>query len=196
MLPRRTRRCYASSCIRAFASPTRSSPQRISRLPQSAAHDRGVDNRGTAQLPHREKAAIARARNLLDLVGIDVRGIDRYPHEFSGGQRQRIAIARALAMQPEVLIADEAVSAPDVSVQAQVLELLERLREQLNLTILFITHDLRAAARLCVTMAVMLNGRIVEYGSAQEVFLAPKHDYPRALLAAAPRMRHFAPASP
>jgi peptide/nickel transport system ATP-binding protein len=125
-----------------------------------------------------------------------VRGIDRYPHEFSGGQRQRIAIARALAMQPEVLIADEAVSAPDVSVQAQVLELLERLREQLNLTILFITHDLRAAARLCDTMAVMLNGRIVEYGSAQEVFLAPKHDHPRALLAAAPRMRHFAPASP
>ena len=133
--------------------------------------------------------AFARARNLLDLVGIDVRGIDRYPHEFSGGQRQRIAIARALAMEPEVLIADEAVSALDVSVQAQVLDLIERLREEFNLTILFITHDLRVAARLCDTMAVMLNGRIVEYAPSQELFTAPKHAYTQALLAAAPRMR-------
>ncbi|MEA2857242.1 MAG: peptide/nickel transport system ATP-binding protein ddpF, partial [Methylobacteriaceae bacterium] len=133
--------------------------------------------------------ALARARNLLDLVGIDLRGLDRYPHEFSGGQRQRIAIARALAMEPEVLIADEAVSALDVSVQAQVLDLVEKLRAQFDLTILFITHDLRVAARLCDTMAVMLSGRIVEYGPAQDVFLAPKHAYTQALLAAAPRMR-------
>jgi len=133
--------------------------------------------------------ALARARNLLDLVGIDLRGLDRYPHEFSGGQRKRIAIARALAMEPEVLIADEAVSALDVSVQAQVLDLVEKLRAQFDLTILFITHDLRVAARLCDTMAVMLSGRIVEYGAAQEVFLAPKHAYTQALLAAAPQMR-------
>jgi peptide/nickel transport system ATP-binding protein len=133
--------------------------------------------------------AVARARNLLDLVGIDMRSLDRYPHEFSGGQRQRIAIARALAMEPEVLIADEAVSALDVSVQAQVLDLMETLRAQFNLTILFITHDLRVAARLCDTMAVMLNGNVVEYGASQEVFLRPKHAYTQALLAAAPKMR-------
>ncbi|MEA2839410.1 MAG: peptide/nickel transport system ATP-binding protein ddpF [Methylobacteriaceae bacterium] len=133
--------------------------------------------------------AVRRACNLLDLVGIDVRGLDRYPHEFSGGQRQRIAIARALAMDPEVLIADEAVSALDVSVQAQVLDLVERLREQLGLTILFITHDLRVAARLCDTMAVMLNGKIVEYGASEKIFLEPEHPYTQALLAAAPRMR-------
>jgi peptide/nickel transport system ATP-binding protein len=133
--------------------------------------------------------AVRRARNLLDLVGIDMRGLDRYPHEFSGGQRQRIAIARALAMDPEVLIADEAVSALDVSVQAQVLDLVEKLREQLGLTILFITHDLRVAARLCDTMAVMLNGKIVEYGASEKIFLKPEHPYTQALLAAAPRMR-------
>ena len=92
-------------------------------------------------------------------------------------------------MEPEVLIADEAVSALDVSVQAQVLDLVEKLRAQFDLTILFITHDLRVAARLCDTMAVMLSGRIVEYGAAQEVFLAPKHAYTQALLAAAPQMR-------
>jgi peptide/nickel transport system ATP-binding protein len=92
-------------------------------------------------------------------------------------------------MEPELLIADEAVSALDVSVQAQVLDLVEKLRAQFDLTILFITHDLRVAARLCDTMAVMLSGRIVEYGPAQDVFLAPKHAYTQALLAAAPRMR-------
>jgi peptide/nickel transport system ATP-binding protein len=92
-------------------------------------------------------------------------------------------------MDPEVLIADEAVSALDVSVQAQVLDLVEKLREQLGLTILFITHDLRVAARLCDTMAVMLNGKIVEYGACEKIFLKPEHPYTQALLAAAPRMR-------
>ncbi|GAC1329600.1 MAG: ABC transporter ATP-binding protein [Beijerinckiaceae bacterium] len=130
--------------------------------------------------------ALTRARTLLDLVGMDPHALERYPHEFSGGQRQRIAIARALAMEPEVLIADEAVSALDVSVQAQVLDLIETLRERLGLTILFITHDLRVAARLCDSIAVMLNGKIVEHGPATDVFSAPKHAYTRALFAAAP----------
>jgi peptide/nickel transport system ATP-binding protein len=127
-----------------------------------------------------------RARSLLDLVGIDARALERYPHEFSGGQRQRIAIARALAMEPELLIADEAVSALDVSVQAQVLDLLESIRDRLDLAMLFITHDLRVAARLCDSVAVMLNGKVVEYGAAEAVFLAPQHEYTKTLFAAAP----------
>ncbi|WP_298960357.1 ABC transporter ATP-binding protein [uncultured Methylobacterium sp.] len=133
-------------------------------------------------------AAVAweRARSLMDLVGLDPSALGRYPHEFSGGQRQRIAIARALAMEPDLLIADEAVSALDVSVQAQVLDLLESVRERLNLAILFITHDLRVAARLCDRLIVMLNGRVVEEGETAAVFADPQHAYTRALFAAAP----------
>jgi peptide/nickel transport system ATP-binding protein len=140
--------------------------------------------------------AASRARRLLDLVGIESRALDRFPHEFSGGQRQRIAIARALAMEPELLVADEAVSALDVSVQAQVLSLLESIRETFGLSILFITHDLRVAARLCDRVAVMLNGSVVEYGATQEVFLDPQHAYTRALFAAAPGRRRLEPAVP
>ena len=139
--------------------------------------------------------AWARAKRLIALVGLDASALDRYPHEFSGGQRQRIAIARALAMEPDLLIADEAVSALDVSVQKQVLELLEEIRERLNLAILFITHDLRVAARLCDRLIVMLNGRIVEEGETAALFAAPKHDYTRALFAAAPTLK-IAPAAP
>jgi peptide/nickel transport system ATP-binding protein len=140
-------------------------------------------------LSHAE--ALARARRLLDLVRMDASALDRYPHQFSGGQRQRICIARALAMEPELLIADEAVSALDVSVQAQVLRLLEEIRARLDLAMLFITHDLRVAAQVCDQVAVMSRGRVVEYGSAEAVFMRPQHAYTRALFDAAPG-RNFA----
>ena len=130
--------------------------------------------------------AMARAHKLMELVRLDPQSLDRYPHQFSGGQRQRICIARALAMEPQVLIADEAVSALDVSVQAQVLRLLADIRDRLNLAMLFITHDLRVAAQVCDDVAVMSKGRIVEYGPTARVFGAPQHEYTRALFDAAP----------
>jgi peptide/nickel transport system ATP-binding protein len=130
--------------------------------------------------------ALARARDLMELVGLDASSLHRYPHQFSGGQRQRICIARALAVEPEVLIADEAVSALDVSVQAQVLELLDDVRKRFNLAVLFITHDLRVAAQICDRIAVMYKGEVVEHGAAAELFRAPRHDYTKALFNAAP----------
>jgi peptide/nickel transport system ATP-binding protein len=130
--------------------------------------------------------AYQRARELMEVVGVDPKSVDRFPHQFSGGQRQRICIARALAMQPEVLIADEAVSALDVSVQAQVLKLLDDVRRRFNLAILFITHDLRVAAQVCDHVAVMHKGEVVEYDAAERIFTNPAHDYTKALLDAAP----------
>jgi peptide/nickel transport system ATP-binding protein len=132
------------------------------------------------------KEAWERAHELLRLVGIDPSAVDRYPHQFSAGQRQRICIARALIVEPEVLIADEAVSALDVSVQAQVLRLLDDIRSRFNLAMLFITHDLRVAAQICDTVAVMHRGRIVELDTAQRIFSDPQHAYTRALFDAAP----------
>ncbi len=130
--------------------------------------------------------AAQEARDLFVLVGLDPDAVDRYPHEFSGGQRQRIGIARALAMKPEVLVADEPVSALDVSVQAQVLALLRDLQARLGLSILFITHDLRVAAQLCDEVAVMRNGIVEEAGPIGAVFADPRSDYTRSLIAAIP----------
>lgn len=130
--------------------------------------------------------ALGRARRLMELVRLDPQALQRFPHEFSGGQRQRICIARALAMEPEVLIADEAVSALDVSVQKQVLELLDNIRARLNLAVLFITHDLRVAAQICDQVAVMHQGRLVEFGATAQVLGQPRHAYTQSLLAAAP----------
>jgi peptide/nickel transport system ATP-binding protein len=129
-----------------------------------------------------------RAQDLLELVGMKPEAATRYPHEFSGGQRQRVGIARALAMNPSLIVADEPVSALDVSVQAQVLDLFEDLQKKLDFAMLFITHDLRVAARMCDRIAVMQNGEIVETGTGAEVLSAPRHEYTRQLLAAIPAM--------
>ena len=135
-------------------------------------------------LSHAE--ALSRARELMQVVGLSPEALERFPHQFSGGQRQRICIARALAMHPKVLIADEAVSALDVSVQAQVLDLLDDVRNRFDLAMLFITHDLRVAAQICDRIMVMQNGEVVEQGKTADVYADPKHPYTRSLLAAAP----------
>ncbi|MDP1565044.1 MAG: ABC transporter ATP-binding protein [Polaromonas sp.] len=130
--------------------------------------------------------ATALAAHLMDKVRLPAEGLQRYPSQFSGGQRQRIAIARALACRPRVLVADEAVSALDVSVQAQILALLREIQAELGLGLLFITHDLRVAAQLCDRVIVMHQGKIVEEGPTAQLYAHPQHDYTRRLLAAAP----------
>jgi peptide/nickel transport system ATP-binding protein len=137
--------------------------------------------------------ALAQAIELLGLVGLGPEAADRFPHEFSGGQRQRIGIARALAMEPELLVADEPVSALDVSVQAQVLELFAQVRRRFRLAMVFITHDLRVAGEMCDRIAVMQRGRIVEYGETSRVLANPQHAYTRTLIDAVPRLAGMEP---
>ncbi|MEW5420337.1 dipeptide ABC transporter ATP-binding protein [Amorphus sp. 3PC139-8] len=136
------------------------------------------------------ETALKRAGELMELVGLPKGVLDRYPHQFSGGQRQRICIARALMLEPAVLVADEAVSALDVSVQEQVLELLNEIRTETSVGIVFITHDLRVAARICDSIFVMNDGRIVEYGPAERVLARPEEAYTQKLFEAAPG-RHW-----
>lgn len=132
------------------------------------------------------KAAGERVEELLETVGLNRRFINRYPHEFSGGQRQRIGIARALAVEPEFIVADEPISALDVSIQAQIMNLLEKLRRERNLTYLFIAHDLRAIRHVSDRVAVMYLGKLVELAPAKDIYLAPLMPYTRALISAVP----------
>jgi ABC-type oligopeptide transport system ATPase subunit len=132
------------------------------------------------------KTRRATIRQLLDVVGFDPTYVNRYPHEFSGGQRQRIGIARALALNPKLIVCDEPVSALDVSIQAQILNLLKDLQRDFGLTYLFIAHDLAVVRAMSDRIAVMNRGKLVEVGPAEEVYTTPKDDYTKALLAAVP----------
>jgi oligopeptide transport system ATP-binding protein len=128
-----------------------------------------------------------RVNNLLDKTGLRKDLFSRYPHELSGGQRQRVVIARALSVNPEVLVADEPVSALDVSIQAQIINLLQDLQEEMNLTIIFVSHDLAVVEHISSEIAVMYLGKIVERGRSEDIFEKPEHPYTRALLSAIPR---------
>jgi len=138
-------------------------------------------------MPKMSKAERAeRIAEVLDLVGLGAGAMGRYPHEFSGGQRQRIGIARALAVKPEFLVCDEAVSALDVSVQAQILNLLKAIQTEYGISYLFITHDLGVVEYIADDVAVMYNGKIVEFGPVDEIFWRPAHEYTKKLLSAVP----------
>ncbi|MGL4239758.1 MAG: ABC transporter ATP-binding protein [Beijerinckiaceae bacterium] len=175
---------------RAAWRPLRSRVQMVFQDPFASLNPRtrvgDIIARGAILQGAEPSAAMAQAHELLTLVGLEPKAAERFPHEFSGGQRQRIGIARALAMKPDILIADEPVSALDVSVQKQVLDLLDDLRRRFGLTMLFITHDLRVAAHVCEEIVVLKNGSIVEHGKTADIFADPRHEDTRALLSSVP----------
>lgn len=179
-----------SKLDRAAMRPYRSKIQMVFQDPYASLNPRATVGRiiteGPVILGESAAAAEKRAREMLELVGLDIRAFERYPHEFSGGQRQRIGLARALTLKPEILVADEPVSALDVSIQAQVLDLLAQIRERLNLSMIFITHDLRVAAQVCDRIAVMRLGQVVEQGATAALFEQASHPYTRELLDAVP----------
>ncbi|WP_088159079.1 ABC transporter ATP-binding protein [Achromobacter xylosoxidans] len=172
------------------ARPAPGRVQMVFQDPQASLNPRHTVGRSIMAGPLAQGMALPRAREraveLLQLVGLSPDAAQRYPHEFSGGQRQRIGIARALASEPELIVADEPVSALDVSVQAQVLELFASVRRQFQLSMLFVTHDLRVAAQMCDRIAVMQQGRIIECGPAAEVIRSPGQAYTRELVQAVP----------
>jgi peptide/nickel transport system ATP-binding protein len=175
---------------RAEMRPHRSSIQMMFQDPFASLNPRSRVFKIVTQGPLLQNVAKdeaeARARELLSIVGLDERAFNRYPHEFSGGQRQRIGIARALALNPDMLVADEPVSALDVSIQAQILRLLDEIRERMTLSMIFITHDLRVVAQVCDRLAVMRCGEIVETSPTAEIFRDPQASYTKDLLAAVP----------
>jgi oligopeptide/dipeptide ABC transporter ATP-binding protein len=172
-------RGYRRSVQAVFQDPYASLDPRM-RIRDTVGEPLIINERGLRAADRRR-----RVRELLDLVGLPERSADLYPHEFSGGQRQRIAIARALALSPRLVVLDEPVSALDVSIRAQILNLLRDLQKRLGIAYLFIAHDLVAVAHMSHTIAVMYLGRIVEWGDAAAVAQAPKHPYTQALFAAA-----------
>ena len=183
---------------RAAMRPYRSRIQMVFQDPFASLNPRARVGKIIAQGPLLQGAspqdAKQRAMDLLETVGLDKGSYDRFPHEFSGGQRQRIGVARALALDPEILVADEPVSALDVSIQAQILVLLDEIRDRMNLSMVFITHDLRVAAQVCDRIAVMKQGEVVEMGATSEIFQHQEHSYTRELLAAVPGRDWFAQA--
>lgn len=175
---------------RAAMRPHRSKIQMVFQDPFASLNPRTRIGKVIAQGPIMYGASAEDAKkrtlDLLDIVGLDPLSYDRFPHEFSGGQRQRIGIARALALEPDILVADEPVSALDVSIQAQILNLLDEIRDRMNLSMIFITHDLRVAAQVCDRIAVMQRGEMIEIGPTSTLFASPKETYTRELLAAVP----------